>query len=277
MSTFGQQLASKIDEVFAAEAEKTEDGLRRHLGASQIGEPCMRRLWFAFHWVAVEKFDGRMLRLFETGQLYEERFTKLLQLVGATVYTQDKDGKQFQVKAHGGHFGGSCDGVTVNLPYSSKPTLVEMKTWKASNFLKLVSTSVHNAAPKHVRQAQVYMHLLKLEKCCYIAVNKDTDELHIEFFNYDPELAGRMLERAEHIIFNGMPIRISDSSSWWECRYCTFKLQCHEKAKALVNCRTCQHSTPLRTGGWECAKGRSEIGTQPKVGCELHEYLPELI
>ncbi len=42
---------------------------RKHLGASQIGHPCLRYLWYQFRWCAESKtsFDGRMLRLFETG------------------------------------------------------------------------------------------------------------------------------------------------------------------------------------------------------------------
>lgn len=272
--TPASHLVSQIDEAFAASIK--EDGLRSHLGASQIGDACMRKVWFQFRWAATEQFDGRMLRLFETGQLYEERFTKLLRLIGAKVYTHDSEGKQFKVSAHGGHFGGSCDGVATGIDPS--PVLLEMKTWNAKNFAKLAVSGVDTVKPQHVRQAQVYMHFLKLKKCLYMAVCKDTDALHLEWIDYDPTLAERMVERAEVIIFGqGLPVRISDNVGYWECRFCSMSKVCHEHAPALVNCRTCQHSKPERNGTWSCSLNREEIGTQPKAGCQLHEYLPELI
>lgn len=58
---------------------------RGHLGASQIGRPCAREIWYGFRWAAPKAFDGRMLRLFATGFKYEDRFEAVLGAIGITV------------------------------------------------------------------------------------------------------------------------------------------------------------------------------------------------
>lgn len=271
-------IVAQIDSAFAANVAKTEDGFRTHLGASVIGDACSRKIWFAFRWAGKEDFSGRMLRLFERGQLEEERFAKLLQLIGATVFTHDDTGRQFCISEFGGHFGGSCDGVAVNLPGEPEPTLLEMKTHNDKSFKKLAMLGVEEAKPQHYKQAQVYMRNLKLKQCLYMAVNKDTDELHLELFPYKQDVANRLIKRAEHIIFDsGMPVRISENQGYFECRFCPMNKVCFKQGPALMNCRTCRHSKPERDGTWSCAKEQPEIVTKPKQGCGQYECLTELL
>lgn len=76
--------------------EKIEEGLedltaideepRTHLGISEIGKPCSRQLYYKFHWVAFEKYSGRMQRLFKRGHREEERFINYLEGIGCKVY-----------------------------------------------------------------------------------------------------------------------------------------------------------------------------------------------
>ena len=57
------------DAIYAAYEKDSGDGFRAHLGASIIGKECERALWYDFRWVTQAKLPGRLLRLFETGQL----------------------------------------------------------------------------------------------------------------------------------------------------------------------------------------------------------------
>ena len=272
---YGIRLAVLIDAQVVA---TTEDGFRRHLGASVIGRSCQRKIWFGFRWADVEPFSGRMLRLFERGQLEEERFVRFLNLVGATIYTHQDNGKQYGVSYHGDHFSGSTDGVAVNLPDLDEPVLLEMKTHGIKSFEKLVAAGVREAKPEHYRQMMVYCHGLSLKKALYLAVCKDTDELHIELLDYDPEMARAMVDKAESIIFGeGLPPRISEKPAFWECRFCAMNAVCFKDKAPLRNCRTCRYSKPERTGGWSCGLGKEEIGTQPKVGCGGYEVIPDLV
>ena len=105
------------DAIFASYEADRDDGFRPHLGASQIGKSCERALWYDFRWVTRSGFPGRILRLFETGQLEEARLVRNLRRIGATVLEVDPEtGRQWRVEAHGGHFGGSLDGVALGLP-----------------------------------------------------------------------------------------------------------------------------------------------------------------
>jgi len=62
-----------------------EQGHRNHLGASELGEECWRKLWYGFRWVKQEIFDGRMLRLFNVGHSAEPRFVQYLRGIGFEV------------------------------------------------------------------------------------------------------------------------------------------------------------------------------------------------
>ena len=48
--------------IYGAYENRQGDGFREHLGASLIGKPCGRALWFDFRWITPSRFSGRMLR-----------------------------------------------------------------------------------------------------------------------------------------------------------------------------------------------------------------------
>lgn len=62
-----------------------EQGHRNHLGASEVGEPCWRKLWYGFRWVKLERHSGRMMRLFNVGHSAEPRFVTYLRGIGFEV------------------------------------------------------------------------------------------------------------------------------------------------------------------------------------------------
>ena len=132
------------DAIFAAYEADADDGFRQHLGASLIGKSCERALWYDFRWATPARFPGRMLRLFETGQLEEARLVRNLRRIGATVLEVDPEtGRQWRVEAHGGHFGGSLDGVALGLLEAPKTWhVLEFKTHSAKSFRELVAKGV---------------------------------------------------------------------------------------------------------------------------------------
>ena len=212
-----------LSAIYAAYEAARGDGFREHLGASLIGKNCERALWFDFRWVTRAQFPGRILRLFETGQLEEARLVRNLRATGATVLDLDPEtGRQWQVTAHGGHFGGSLDAVAIGLKEAPKTWhVVEFKTHSAKSFRDLVAKGVALAKPQHWAQMQIYMHLTGITRALYVAVCKDTDDLHIERVRADSEAAGRLIEKARRIIeAKRPPVRISDDPAWWECRFC---------------------------------------------------------
>jgi hypothetical protein len=62
-----------------------DDGFREHLGASLIGKNCEQALWYDLRRATRAQFPGRILRLFETGQLEEVGLVRNQRATGATV------------------------------------------------------------------------------------------------------------------------------------------------------------------------------------------------
>lgn len=63
----------------------TERKRRGYLGASGLGNKCLRQTWYSFRWAYEEKHQGRLLRLFNRGHNEEHRIVKWLRSAGAEV------------------------------------------------------------------------------------------------------------------------------------------------------------------------------------------------
>lgn len=260
-----------------ADAYRGEDGgFRSHLGASMIGRPCAREIWYGFRWAHKPKFGSRMLRLFNRGHLEEARFIAMLLAIGVQVYQQDANGNQFRISDVGGHFGGSGDGVAIGIPDlpAGRPCLLEFKTHGSKSFVKLAASGVQVAKPEHYAQMQTYMRKMNLMYAFYGAVNKDNDELHLEILMLDPLHADQFLDRGRQIIMMRQPPeRINKSPAWYECKYCDMKDICHYDAPVERNCRTCYHVQVIDNGTWVCGQtGEIRDKEQQLAGCG--DYLP---
>ena len=205
-----------------------------------------------------------MLRLFDTGKREEDRLVRDLRRTGATVLDADPEtGRQWQVAALGGHFGGSLDAVAIGLLEAPKTWhVVEFKTHSAKSFATLKKDGVERAKPQHWAQMQVYMHLTGITRAMYVAVCKDTDEIHIERVRADPAAGQRLIAKAKRVIDAPRPpARISEDPAWWQCRLCEHHDHCHGDRPAERNCRTCLHSTPV-DGGWICERWKRELSIE---------------
>ena len=269
-----------LSAIYASYEARQGDGFRAHLGASLIGKPCSRALWYDFRWVTPARHPGRILRLFETGQLEEARVVRNLRATGATVMDVDPEtGRQFRVSAHGGHFGGSLDAVAIGLLEAPKTWhVVEFKTHSRKSFDQLAARGVIASKPQHVAQMQVYMHLTGITRALYVAVCKDTDALHIERIRADAQEGARLLEKAGRIIFaQHPPARISEDPAWFECRMCPHHGLCHGDAAPAVTCRSCLHATAVEHG-WHCARhDRVLDDTDQRRACAAHLFIPDLV
>ena len=285
MATLPTPNHTTVAKIYQAYESDADSGNRPHLGASLIGRPCERQLWYTFRWVDSKKFDGRMLRLFETGQLAEARFTANLRRIGVEVHDVTPDGKQWRVSDLGGHFGGSMDGACVGLPEAPKTWhVVEMKTHNDKSFTDLVKNKVEKAKPEHWAQMMVYCGYTGMDRAFYLAVNKNTDELYSERVDFDPVEFAKLKARAERVIRAAEPpMKISNDPSWYVCKLCSFHEHCHGDTAPAVNCRTCSHSTPEMDGDarWSCAV-RSGFNQEipmsvQREGCFQHRIIPILL
>jgi len=260
---------------------------RGYLGASIIGHDCDRYLWFTFRGCVKRDFDGRMYRLFETGNLAESRFVAELKAIGCEVIDRNNDGNQIGFTDIGGHFSGHLDSMVLGLPEAPKSWHVaEYKTHSAKSFAKLQSVGVKVAKPLHDAQMQVYMGETKVDRAIYLAANKDTDELYSERIAYVSVEFKAIMARAERIIRAAMPgERCATRPDDWRCKFCDAQELCWGTGKAAVplpckSCRTCCHATPELDGDarWSCAYHKKDLDAKEQAkACQHHLLIPGLI
>ena len=236
-----------------------------------------------FRWCTDLHHEGRILRLFDRGQLEEERFAADLRAAGVTVHTVDPaTGEQFRFSEIGGHVGGSMDAAAIGL--LERPTVwhvVEMKTHGDKSFADLVKRGVEASKPEHWAQMQLYMHWSGMSRAFYMAVNKNDDSLYTERVRYDAKAASALLAKAADIVTAHRPLeRISEKPDWYVCKFCDHRATCHGSKPAAVTCRSCVHATPEMDGrgSWSCARHQMSLSAETqRTGCADHLYIPELL
>jgi len=263
---------------------------------STIGHKCQRYPWMMFRWTKSERFDGRMLRLFEYGHEAEVRMARNLRAIGVDLKTEEpgSGGKQWTVGAYGGHFGGSTDGIGKGFPEGPAKTAVwENKTMGDSTFKKLITDGIQKTKPEHYTQIMGYMGLLGIDRAVYTVENKNTDEIYSAWIHFKPEVFDVIMNRALSIIDSyEPPPKVSNDPSFWICKGCQFFTICHKGAVTEVNCRTCAFSAPTgyekkpeqdvnqfvdhsNGGTWHCRNWKSDIPLDAqRKGCGTHRMIP---
>lgn len=282
------------------EEANTKKEKRGYLGASIIGAKCERFLWYTFRECCEEKFSGRMLRLFNTGDREEVRMIEDLRMIGCEVHPfqspptggwpegETFEMRQWEILAFGDHFSGHLDALVhySSEPFESEWYVGEFKTHNKRLFEDLKAKKVKISQPKHYAQMQVYMHKMGLKKALYLAVLKDTDELYVEVVEYNKDDAEMLMLRAKRIITaTEPPPRYSKDRTIFECRYCSANSICWgnpnlkkpEDALPRKSCRQCKHARPdIEQSGakWFCGTAIADSGT---TLCEFHEIIPGLL
>lgn len=199
---------------------------------------------------------------------------------------QGSELEQWGFKHYDGHFSGHCDGKLRFVPGQEKfvPAdtwiLGEFKTHNSKSFTELAGSrkdrerwladttgtvpfpgkGVAEAHQKHVVQAQHYMHHLSLPLALYAAVNKDDDDMHFEFIEYDPVYfqKGEVIIR-ETVHSPRPPKRAYNSPSHYKCKFCDHRRTCQFGEQMVKNCRTCIHSHAAEEGNWRCRHWNNSV------------------
>jgi len=262
---------------------------RRYLGASLVGHECERYLWYYFRDACKQNIDGRIYRLFATGELEEKRLGNDLVSIGCEVHVCNENGEQFALSALGGHLSGHMDGCALGIPEATKTWhVLEFKTHNAKSFAHLVKNGVKKSKPQHYAQMMIYMHLAEMKRALYLARNKDTDALYSERIRWDNRESEDLIDKARRIITSpSPPERIAEKGDFFKCRWCDANSICWGPTSsqdpvfpvASISCRQCCHATPVvenSDGGmWKCEKRGDYIPIQNL--CRYHLILPGMI
>lgn len=235
----GPSLADRLDAILepALIAERDAQPCRDYLGASRVGEPCLRRLCYELGGTPVDSaaaFDGRILRVFEAGHRFEDMTIRWLRLAGFDLRNQRRDGAQFGFSAAEGRFRGHIDGVIVGGPDLGVewPALFECKALASSSWQDTVKRGVAASKPLYWAQVQVYMAYLAVERTLLVALNRDTLQLYPELIAFDPAVAQALSDRAVTVIRSvqarELLPRIADDPDHHLCRFCPYRVRCHQ-------------------------------------------------
>jgi hypothetical protein len=269
----------QIQQLIDQHHEEQQSEPRPHLGASMLGHPCDRWLWLSFRWAVVEKFPGRILRLFRRGHNEEQQIINDLRAIGLDVRTPSAGQSRVDF---GCHVSGSIDArIEKGVPDAKKtPHIAEFKTHSLKSFNEVKAKGVKEAKPMHWAQMQLYMLGTELNRALYVAVCKDDDRIYTERVRLDLPAAQKLVERGHRITQSDrMPEPLSTNPTWYECKFCPAHEFCHKsKTTEQVNCRTCAHASALPDSTWHCARWDDLIPTEAqREGCESHVLHPDMV
>lgn len=246
--------------------------------AGDIGVECDRAIWLSFRRASVpEVITWRKRRIFERGNIEEERLLDLLRMVGVTVW-----GEQDRVRAVGGHLRGKIDGRALGLLEAPKTEhVVECKSAKDEYFKKVKKHGVKIGMPKHYATFQFYMHGLGIDRVYYMMSNKNDEDMHFERVPYDADFAIRSVARIERIInMPETPTQLCSKRDDFRGQFCRQAAVCWGEVMPRAHCRTCIHSTPLMDGnaGWDCSRWSKPLSlAEQDAGCPAMLYIPAML
>lgn len=268
-----------VDNLLEQEQEQRH---RYHLGASEIGAPCSRALWYRFRWFKKSWFPAKILRVFRMGHFIEAEIIKDLRKK-FQVWNKKDDDTQYGFESLNGHFAGSCDGIIKGLEEAPKtPHVLEIKSAKDSKFKEMVRKPLEEVQPKYYAQTQLYPIKLHLKDTLLVIENKDTSERHSIRIKATAAKAKEYEAKAREIIESPYPLEKIGGPDWYQCKYCDFYNICQYNRTDEIerNCRTCVHSKTNTKEGlpqWTCSLHNKEINKEEQLkGCSQHEAISEL-
>lgn len=213
-------LTSLINEAIV----NAQDEIRPYIGASSIGNPCERSIWYRYNNHEAEPRTSKQLRTFAIGKRLEGIVLDCLEQAGLSIARVWFDLKDKEINKFQGH----VDAVWVTEEGDPK-AIIEVKTARDSSFNIFVKRGLKYWYPIYYAQIQAYMGMADIHEGYVIALNKDTSEIHDERVVFDSLYYEFLKDKAFRIIAaTDAPPKINNSPMYFVCRGCSFKGVCHK-------------------------------------------------
>ena len=211
-------------------AEPPGKNTRQYLGASSIGEGCLRKI--QYQWMCDATFESRKTDIFQRGDFFEERTRAHLIAAGFQFIPANSERLWFE--ALGGFFRGHADGLIEagpEIPGLIYPALWEAKCLNAKGWKNVDRDGLTGLNKKYASQVAVYQHYLGVTNPALFTVVNADDCARLHFaVPYNESLAQEMIERADVIInatrAGELLPRAFDDPNDWRCRMCPFATRC---------------------------------------------------
>lgn len=228
----GDPTLAAIDKIL----EQTTNGQpkRTYIGASSIGDPCPRKLWYRYHTAMVETFSADIIRKFNDGHRCEDVMAEHLRMVpGIQLWTHKEDGNQWGFVD--GPFAGHYDGVILGLLQApTTPHVWEHKSTAVDNYNKLAKlkhtdekTALEKWNQTYYAQAVINMHKAGCSRH-YLTVStpglRDYMSVRTE---ENPAMAEALIMKAKRIAESSEPPERIGGPDFYICKWCAFYGACH--------------------------------------------------
>lgn len=216
---------------------------RDYVGASGIGDPCARKIWYQYNKFPRKKSSSIGLVAADSGYYAEDKTAERLRLLPfIELHTHMENGEQYGWEAEGGKMQGHVDGLIRGLLQAPKAIHIwehkdkDHKKFadfqnKKSNFGE--KDTLRNWDETYYGQAQINMHHMrnngmKIDRH-YMTVSyagaRKYDSCRTD---YNEAEALRLDDKARKIIdATQPPPRINEKKDFFICRWCDFKDTCH--------------------------------------------------
>jgi hypothetical protein len=255
-AAFAEMFEGVIDR--AMQAKQQAEPPRKYLGASRVGDDCLRKLAYEFHHVPKDEgceFKGRTLRIFERGHANEDLMAARLRLAGFKLVTHKANGGQigfavaWNEQRQAFTFAGHLDGVVTEAPYETGvvcPALWENKCLGTSGFGDLSRKGLRASKPVYFAQMQLYMAYLELTEHpgLFTAECANTGEIYAEHVPFDAAAAQAASDTGVKVVTSQMPEempRCAKVATDHRCKFCDFPARCWDE----------KPSAPTTSGGWK--------------------------
>lgn len=236
----------------AMEAENAKREPRTYLGASRVGDDCLRKLAYEYFHAPKDEgrdFKGKTLRIFDMGHDGEERMAAYLRLAGFRLVTEKADGGQLgfatawdeERQCH--RFAGHLDGVVTEAPYAAGlavPALWENKALGKKSWDDVAKKGLRASKPVYFAQMQLYMSYLDLadNPSLFTAINRDNGKIYAERVAFDRAAAQSASDKGVRVVTAIDPEelpRVAQSKTDYRCKLCDYPERCWKEKTASAS------------------------------------------
>lgn len=268
--SLADDIVAHIDEGFDAEPERDSRG---YIGASGVGNKCDAFLAYMLRGFPDDPIKPHLKRIFRDGHRIENQVVADLRKGGYSVLAvDDETGRQFRYELAGGHIVCHADGQIALKRWELEDlALLEIKSMNDSLWNQFVKHGVKSSHPKYWDQMQMMMGMSGVQRCFFIAYNKNTSKYHGQLVDFDP-FEWSYIETRLETVFAGEARKISDDPESFLCRFCGKQEVCWRSRPVKVECKTCAFATPTLDGKWWCRKNDAVAET---ACSEWKQYTPK--
>ena len=199
---------------------------RTRLGLSQAGHECKRFLWYCHNGFVGDQPEGRILRLFQLGNILEDQTIMDLKLAGVYHHSCQKEVKFSQDDVVlTGHIDGIVEGL-IEAPVT--PHLFEHKTCSRKKYDELIRKGSYHAWNEvYFWQVQFYMLGLKLKKAAVFVYCKDDSRLYLERIKLERDATFKKLRSVFEAINSSIePDRACPRVDFYKAKWCSHYKTC---------------------------------------------------